>query len=50
MTVTKVQFLMEHADLQVLRRYLKQTDNDLMEGYAKRQLIRFNLELYSWVL
>jgi len=35
MDVYTLQKLMGHADLQVLRRYLIQTEGDLREGHAK---------------
>jgi integrase/recombinase XerD len=35
MNVYSLQNLMGHADLQVLRIYLKQTEGDLKDGHAK---------------
>jgi site-specific recombinase XerD len=35
MDVFSLQLLMGHADLQVLRRYLAQTDDDLRLAHAK---------------
>ena len=37
MDVYSLQKLMGHADLQVLRRYLRQTDADLQEAHLKKQ-------------
>jgi site-specific recombinase XerD len=42
--VFSLQLLMGHADIQVLRRYLKQTNNDTFEAHMKgRPVDKFNL-------